>query len=184
VEGDDFDGRNYFRLASQSHSSFAVKVGNLWVGGMTCRARMNRDLPPGAVAFAMREDQWAVAAVHETFHAFQARASEKRFKRAQSTYSSEKLYPFEDQAFAAAWNEEGAALAAALEAPNNETAMESARRFLSLRQSRRTAACLPDPLIDFERELEWLEGLGKYVEVRSYELGGKNEQFATGGCRR
>jgi len=56
-------------------------------------------------------------------------------------YSSEKHYPFKDEAFRDAWNQEGSLLA-------------SIRRFLEMRTKRRSDASLSQELISLERELE------------------------------
>ncbi len=56
-------------------------------------------------------------------------------------------------------------LAKALEAKTDEEAAELARQFLAHRQSRRLQAGLAPELIDYERQLEWEEGLAKYVEL-------------------
>ncbi len=49
-------------------------------------------------------------------------------------------------------------------------ARAAAREFLAARDSRRRQASLAPDLLAFERELEWLEGLGKYAEGRFAEL--------------
>ena len=71
---------------------------------------------------------------------------------------------------AAAWITEGAALAQALKAPTYDEAVRLAQKFLEIRDARRGAVRLSPELADYERELEWLEGLAKYAEVHFYEL--------------
>jgi hypothetical protein len=139
---------------------------------------MNREM--AAKVGVIETDQYGAMVLHETFHAFQARMCEKRFQRALATYRAEKAYPFQNKDFARAWTEEGAALAAAVEAGTANATTDSVRRFLSLRDTRRQAAALSADAVDYERELEWLEGLGKYVETKFYELAAKNETFAAG----
>lgn len=194
VSGDELDGQPYFRKRMVRPTAFAVKVGQQWAGSMGCRERMNREMLfqvhrqlPAIVAYlfpyafaTIQEDLHAVATLHEMFHAYQAQRAEKRFTRAQSVYAHEKAYPFRDAQFAKAWNQEGAALSAALDAPSETAAAESARRFLEVRDARRRKDALREELLDFERELEWLEGLGKYAEMRFHELAAAKEDLPTG----
>jgi hypothetical protein len=179
VTGDDVNGQRYFRRKSVNPTGFAVKVGDQWVGSLACLEKARRDAPPQLLPL-IREDQYAVGVLHEMFHAYQARASEKRFVRAQSVYRTEKSYPFQDKEFADAWNQEGAALATALDAKTAEATVASVQRFFSLRDARRRSATFTPAMLDFERELEWLEGLGKYAETRLYELAAKREELAAG----
>ncbi len=178
VGDDDVNGQRYARRKSAGHSSFAVKVGEQWVGSMASRQRMNREM--AAKVGAIETDQYSVMVLHEAFHAFQARVSEKRFQRALATYRAQDTYPFQNKEFAQAWTQEGAALAAAMEAGTADATTEAVRRFLAVRDARRQAAGLSPDAVDYERELEWLEGLGKYVETRLYELAARNEMFAAG----
>ncbi len=177
--GDDFDGEKYFRRKSIRPTGFAVKVGEQWVGSLDCRTRMSEQMR-AQMSLAVREDQYSVWLLHEMFHAFQAQASPKHFRRAQAVYADEKQYPYQNKEFAQSWNQEGAALAAALNAKDDAAAIESIKRFLSVRDARRRMPVFVPAALDFERELEWLEGLGKYAETRLYELAGKNAEFKAG----
>jgi hypothetical protein len=111
-----------------------------------------------------------IAILHEMFHAYQAIRSPERFKQAVKVYAAEARYPFKEPEFAAAWNKEGSLLAAALKAKDLSPTRLAIRDFLQVRDARRASAALSQELLSFERELEWLEGLGKYVEIRFYEL--------------
>ena len=84
-------------------------------------------------------------------------------------YAAEAAYPYGEPDFITAWNEEGALLAAALNAPDEAGARRSAR-ISAKPASRRLRFSLGPDLLAFERELEWLEGLGKYAEGRFSEL--------------
>jgi hypothetical protein len=165
VGGDDFLGRPYFRRPGQSPQSFAVKVGTRWAGSIATLELMNRKTP---IRFS--REFHAVLMLHEVFHAFQATLAPERFAKATSFYKSEKEYPYRDPEFSAAWNSEGEALADALRAKEERTVSGLAQEFLKIREERRRRANLSSGLTSFERELEWLEGLAKYAEVRFYEL--------------
>jgi hypothetical protein len=63
------------------------------------------------------------------------------------------------------WREEIDLLVGALEAGSDEEVTALARQFLERRALRRVAGGLSAALIDYERQLEWEEGLAKYVEL-------------------
>jgi hypothetical protein len=51
------------------------------------------------------------------------------------------------------------------QAQSEDDARDLAEQFLAQRSQRRQAAGLSDDLADYERQLEWEEGLAKYVEL-------------------
>ena len=165
VEADDFQGHPYYRRAAGTAQAFAARVGADWAGSLSTLEWTNLKSP-----LKFGRDSHSVALLHEMFHAFQAKQSLAHFRNAQAVYKVEARYPFNDSEFAAAWNNEGSVLAAALKAKDDVDARRAAHEFLQARAARRTRASLSPELIDFERELEWLEGLASYVEIRSYEL--------------
>jgi len=115
------------------------------------------------------------ALLHEAFHAFQAMFARERFESANSVYKAEKEYPFENEDFQKAWRKEGGILASALRTEDESERKKLIREFLDARKERRTIAALSEESVAFERELEWLEGLAKYAEMRIAELGSTGE---------
>jgi len=124
-----------------------------------------------------------VVLLHEAFHAFQAIQDQDRFQHAQKMYAFEKSYPFEDEAFKNAWNEEGSLLASAAKEQDASARLESIEKFLEVRTKRRSASSLSAELITFERELEWLEGLAKYVELQFAIKGASMQEAESKGYR-
>jgi hypothetical protein len=165
VEKDDFLGQPYYRRPAENPQAFAIDLGEQWAASMTSLARLSRKVP-----LKLAPDFYVVLLLHEVFHAFQASLEAARFRRATSLYALERNYPFKDPAFAKAWTEEGALLAAALKAPDRATTLENVRAFLLKRASRRAPLPFSLGTADYESEMEWLEGLGKYAEIRFYEL--------------
>ncbi|MDH4195920.1 MAG: hypothetical protein OEW05_00775 [Candidatus Aminicenantes bacterium] len=165
VEDDGFAGQPYYRRAADDPQAFAVRVGEEWAGSMSTLDRMNRKAP-----FKIAADFYVVLILHEMFHAFQAREAPARFRRALALYALEKNYPAKDPGFVKAWNTEGALLAAALKSQNREELLKTTREFLRNRRDRRAQVPLSAGIADYEREMEWLEGLAKYAELRFYEL--------------
>jgi hypothetical protein len=136
------------------------------------KEQLQKKIPPEKLTPAMVKmmaispAHHVVALLHEAFHAFQAAQDHSRFLQAQDIYAHQKLYPFEDEVFKDAWNEEGSLLASALKEQDESERLASIERFLEIRAKRRSETSLSAELITFERELEWLEGVAKYVELQ------------------
>jgi len=175
VKDDLFQGKPYSRKPAENTQNFAVKVGAAFAGSASTLGLMNSKSP-----LKLGPDFHAVLVLHEMFHAYQADQDAARFAKALAVYKVEEGYSLKDKDFAAAWTGEGAALAQALKAPTDEEAVRLAYKFLEVRDARRAAARLAPELADYERELEWLEGLAKYAEVRFYELAASRPAQAGG----
>ncbi len=184
VDDDVFDGKPYYRRTADNPQAFALRIEDQWAGSLGTRDMMNRDfflgvrrqLPPLLAPLipykwaSLSKDLHVVSILHEIFHAFQAEEYPLRFSKANAVYAFEGDYPFHEDQFIEAWNEEGSFLAEALEAEDDAEMREWIRRFLNAREDRRMKFSLSPELISFEKELEWLEGLAKYVEIRFHEL--------------
>lgn len=197
VAAEDGEAAPYHRRAAEVQQAFAIPLGDGWAASLSTRERMNRDyflgareqlpfpiaqLLPASMA-SIPADQYPALFLHEATHAFAATNASERFASAQEVYAIEDDYPFDDEAFANAWADEGAALHAALEAPDPDAARAAAAEFLQLREARRRSASLSDDLVRFERELEWLEGIPKYVEINAYRLAAEESDADAHGYR-
>ncbi len=165
VAGDDFGGKPYHRRMASNPQAFAVRVGSRWAGSMTSLAEMNRKGP-----LKMGREAYIPFVHHEMFHAFQAVEAPEHFKAAQEAYASEARYPAKEADFIAAWDKEGGLLATALSTSDPAALPGRVREFLQAREARRAQAKLSPELLTYERELEWLEGLAKYIEDRVSDL--------------
>ncbi len=183
VEGDAFQGQTYFRRAATKPVAFAVPIGDRWAGSLGQLERMNREyllgvrteLPPVAAQLfpyffaTLSRDMHVASFLHETFHAYEATIAPSKLARAEAAHSLEKSYPYGILQFEDAWNDEGRYLSAALGAPTDDAARQSARTFLDARRARRQAEGLSSTLVAYERDLEWEEGLAKHVEMKFHE---------------
>lgn len=164
VAGEDFLGKSYFRRRAENPQAFAVDLGKRWAGSLSTLSRMNRKIP-----MKLGPDWYSLGLIHEIFHAFQAESAPEAFAAAQAVYALESRYPYENKDFAASWDSEGAALSKAMKATELSEIRAAAAEFLQIRDARRNSARLSADLIGFEKRLEWLEGLAKYVEIRADE---------------
>jgi hypothetical protein len=185
VKNDSFQGNLYYRKAAADSQAFAVLVGEIWAGSLDTLGSMNRSLeeqmreriPPEKLTrdtikmMAFSPAHHTVALLHEAFHAYIAMQDQNRFLAANKMYDLEKFYPYKDEAFREAWNEEGILLASALREQEVPSKLRAIARFLEIRSKRRSQAGLTEGLAAFESELEWLEGLAKYVEMKFAEHG-------------
>ncbi len=171
VEGDVFSGQTYYRRPAENPQAFAVEIGEVWAGSMSSLGRM-----AGKIPIKITPDFYVVLILHEVFHAFQAEEAPARFRRASALYVMEKDYPFKDPEFEKAWTIEGSLLAAALKAKDRAETLDATRAFLENRRARRRLITSVIGIADYEREMEWLEGLSKYAEIRFYELASARNQ--------
>jgi len=183
-------GHNYFRTPLQNSQetpeNFIVKVGNQLAASFQTNEfaliymhnLMYSDLPP-----ILREifpyrlffkdlflapEAYISSLAHEAFHVFQARTNPVMFENAELISSRADQYPFDNEAMLASWKEELEILSRSAEISNREQALQIATTFLEHREERRTSSQLSNPLIEYERQREWLEGMAKYAEL---ELG-------------
>jgi hypothetical protein len=184
VAQDEFQGFPYYRRQAQQPQAFTARIGTLWASSLNTLEDMNqsmeellreRSAEEGLTAamrkmFQISPGYHVTALLHEAFHAFQAMRTPERFRRAEEAYVGEKIYPYKDPEFKKTWNKEGELLAAALLEKEESVCRDIVVSFLEVRRQRREVARLPDRLADFEKDLEWLEGLGKYAEMRFAEL--------------
>lgn len=187
VPGDSFLEKPYFRLAAPSRQAFAVRIGDRWAASMSTkewmsismvndvRSQLPRLLKPVfpyrllVRFFGLNSSDLHIAAIlHESFHAYQAKAAPQRFAEAGAAYRQEARYPWEDSSLQRSWKAELELLAGAAGATSPNEAASLARQFLSHRRQRREQHRLDAALANFERNMEWLEGLAKYIELASW----------------
>jgi hypothetical protein len=179
VAGDDFAGQPYHRRPTRNPQNFAVRVGERWVASMGTKWGADnfliskfREAMPGPLkaVFPYRlliqpTEVQMTGVLHESFHVYQAEVAPDHFGEADSVYGNGERYWAADAEMHAAWQSEIAALYQAVRADEPATMLASARAFLAARDRRRLDHQLEPALTNFERELEWLEGLAKYVEL-------------------
>ena len=189
VEGDDFLGKPYYRRAWPEPQAFAERIGTRWVGSLATyewmrialRNQVRSDLPgplqpifPYWLAMPLFTSDWHITGIlHETVHAFAATQAPQRFDAALASYAHQDRYPWEDGGLQDAWQTELDLLAGALRASSDQAAADLARQFLAQRAGRRETYALSPASINLERQIEWLEGLGKYAELGAWRAGSR-----------
>lgn len=176
--------RKIFRRIAGNPQAFAVPVDQKWVASIGTTNHMNREFffgikkeVPKAIGsifpffvFKVTPEMHISGSVHEMFHAFEAMENEAKFLASEDTHAALDDYPYNDSKFSDYWNQEGQWLAKALKAENRQDFLFAVDSFLYIRNLRRNECQLQDKHIEAEKGLEWLEGLAKYCEYRSYVL--------------
>ncbi|OGO08415.1 MAG: hypothetical protein A3K46_07650 [Chloroflexi bacterium RBG_13_60_9] len=203
VPDDTFEGEGYYRQplasAGATPEAFIVRIGDRWVSNLLTADWMEIHLgnefrgmlPPLLQSilpyrFAARaflsvtggHDLYICAALHESFHAYEAILAQDRLLTAETVYNRNATrYPFDNSVFAADWQMELDLLADAVQAGSDAETDERTRRFLDRREKRRTAMNLDAALIDLERLKEWEEGLAKYTELAIWRLASEDANY-------
>ncbi len=187
VPSDSFLGRPYYHGHLEKNQAFTVKIGDRWAGSLATREWMQiafrkefgdklprplRPVFPYPIAIRLlglrSSEQYISAILHESFHAYQAEMAAGRFAKSERLSLQAPEYPWDDAELRRAWSTELQLLARALNAKSDEEAFDLARQFVANRRERRQHPALNRVLIDYERQMEWLEGLGKYVELGTW----------------
>ena len=180
-----FAGQPIYRQALPTDvqpENFTVLVGDRWTSSLMTKewvrialAQQFRESLPNflrpifpyrlAIALFVESSDFYISAVlHEAFHAYQGMGAPEKLAAAENAVPRyENRYPWEDEAFRAAWQEELDLLATALQAETPEATETLARAFLAQREARR-ASLSPD-MVAYERQREWQEGLARYTEL-------------------
>ncbi len=199
VPGDEVDGAAYYRqiLTSPTLSpeAFTVRVGSRWAASMPTlewfqiglARRMREELPgflgpvfPYRIAtrlFIGGSDGYISLQLHEAFHAYQGTLAPDRVVAAQLANARESDYRTQGADMRHAWPEELRLLAASAGATSRDEVRSLASQFLTHRRERRSRHRLADRLIDYERQLEWLEGLAKYAELEAWRRASKTADY-------
>ena len=192
VPNEQFNGEPYYRqrlpVSGETPQAFTVRVGEQWVASMHTKEWMTISLhnqfrnglpsflkpifPYRMVTglFLRGSDGYISAIVHESFHAYQGTVAPDRLGAAETAVSSsESRYPWEDDALQAAWQTELDLLATAVQAKSDAELIELTQQFLAQRAQRRLEAGLDNRLAEYEQQREWLEGLARYVELKTWQ---------------
>jgi hypothetical protein len=200
VPGDDIQGIPYYRQALHSGvdpQSFTVKIGANYAASLTTfeyyhivmHQQIHDGLPdivkpvfPYRIATHLlvdSADQYITLILHEAAHAYQGfSAPERLMAGEEANYELEDLYPWEDESLRKDWESELDLLVRALRAQTTEESCSLAREFLQIRNFRRQSAGLSTDLIQFERQREWVEGIGRYAEISVYRLAHEKAAYA------
>jgi hypothetical protein len=177
--GDTFGGEPYYRKREAEPQNFAIQIGDTWAAGMATKSESDRfmvevyrgilppvieQIFPYRLLFQSTEVQIG-GVLHECFHVLQARIVPDRLEAAEEAHRfGEAYWEAEDEALDQ-WKEEMNLLARSLQAGTDQEAAALAQEFLAHRQVRRVEAGLAEEMIAYERQLEWEEGLAKYLEL-------------------
>jgi hypothetical protein len=179
VQDDTFNGQPYYQQETEEHENFAVLIDDVWAASLATKWEMDNfmisqfsEMLPSPInkiipyrLFIQPSEVQITGVLHETFHVYQAILAPKKLEMAEDRYEIEEIYWEIDEQMGDDWQEEVNLLAQALEAETDDELIELISTFLEKRQNRRDNYNLDEDMINFERLIEWEEGLAKYVEV-------------------
>jgi len=185
------EGQTVYRRATEDPQNFCVLVGERYAGSMASKwetdarlMEMFADAVPDPLdaVFPFRlliqpSEVQISGQLHETFHAFQATLAPDRLQAAEAAHGREADYWPLDGEMRPYWQKEIDALADAVGAASDEDAARFAGQFLAARAERRRAVELPSALVNYERLLEWEEGLAKYVEMAAWRAASERARY-------
>ena len=142
-------------------------VAGVWSLAAPARAEFQRaiDAQLGQGAIKLDSPGYVRALVHEAFHAYAMTRVQRQVPNFGADGNEAELIqqlaavPNSDRLYTA----EGAALAQALQAADDDTARAAAVEFLKLRHARRASG--DQTVAAYEQTTEWVEGLARYAEV-------------------
>lgn len=192
VPGDDLDGAPYYCRATHDPQNFAVRVDNRWVASMATKWETDafmmdvfRDFLPPVLEqifpyrlLILPSEVQITGVLHETFHVHQALMAPERLNAAETAPRLGDRYWNADTLMHEDWKEEIALLSQAMQAESKAETRDIVRQFLAHRQQRRAAHQLAPELVNYERWLEWEEGLAKYVELESWRQASLTSDYA------
>ncbi|MFP8489177.1 hypothetical protein ACKGJO_08730 [Gracilimonas sp. Q87] len=171
--------------SDQTPEAFTVQNGEYYAASMTTKEwteikltqLIKTDLPsflkpifPYSLITGKFNTDWHISAIiHESFHAFQAEKALERVRSAEASNTFENSYPWKNPDFRQAWLNERLLLAKILKASDDQKIRTLTKEWLQIRKQRRNTFNSPK-LTAYEKEREWLEGLGKYAEIKSWLL--------------
>lgn len=189
VSGDYFIGKPYYRQSlpdkNVTPENFTVKVGDTWVSTMQTREYaevafyngFSSELPPVINwVFPYKlfwnlimgsAETYITGLIHEAFHAYQGISVYDKFEKAENFAQLSSEYPWNQQGNRSGWRAEADLLMRAYESESGAQTIELIREFIMKREQRREAAQLTGQDIEYEKNREWLEGLAKYVELKT-----------------
>ena len=179
VPNDSFLGQPIFRKRNLNAENFTFKIGNVWVASIATKYETDRfiretfrnvlpaylkDIFPYRLLISNSEVQ-ITAAVQEAFHAYQATAATSNFEDTLLAEHDHEHYWKSNAASQNKWIEEMEPLVKAVRSTSPSERKQLVREFLEIRDQRRHENQLDETQIAYERRLEWLNGVAKYVSL-------------------
>ena len=191
VSSDQFQGKVYYSNSAIDPENFAMHIGGQWVASMATKKETDlfienvfREVIPDSLEpffpyrlLVLNSEIQMSGVLHETFHVYQVMQAPEKFNRTEASFSNSDTYWQVDGDMGDAWQKEMNLLVEAVESDTIGATQAVSREFLAAREQRRGAYRLTTDQISFEREVEWLEGLAKYVELGIWEIASKTPNY-------
>lgn len=191
LDGETISGLPVYRQPSDDPQNFAVPLGDGWAASIATKSETDQfmigffkeRLPPVIEqVFPYRlvilpSEVQICGTLHEAYHAFTAIQVPDRLEEAEAAHRLNEKYEAKNPVMRDFWKEEFVYLVDALKAEDDDESARYARMFLSNRAERRNSAGLSAQYIEYERLLEWEEGLAKYVEMSFWKAASQSPDY-------
>jgi len=191
VPNDQFQGEPYYRNSNFNPENFAMRIDNQWVASMATKGETDlflqgvfRDVIPDPLEvvfpfrlFILNTEFQISGVIHESFHVYQATLVPEKFSHAYAAYQKIGDYWKIDKEMQSDWEKEMGILVDANSSKSDGEIVSLIKDFLTLRNQRRSVHYLTPEQINFEKQIEWLEGLAKYVELKTWDTASSNTQY-------
>jgi hypothetical protein len=191
VSDDRFMGQVYYRQPSDDPQNFAMPVGDVWAASLATKWEMDAFLlsmfrqmlpdflePVFPFLLIIQPTEVHISGVlHETFHVYQIIQAPDRLHAAEAAHRHTQKYRIPNAAMMEDWEAEISLLIQALSATSEEETREIAQEFVDQRRQRRSNQQLADEFVEYERWMEWLEGLAKYLELSIWREASETPEY-------
>lgn len=191
LEGETISGLPVYRQPSDDPQNFAVPLNGSWAASIATKSETDtfifdtfKDMLPPVIeqVFPYRlliqpSEVQICGLLHEAYHAHTAIQLPDRLEEAEAAHRLNDKYEAKNEDMRNFWKEEFVYLVDALKADDHAESAEFARQFLAKRKERREAAGLTAELIEYERLLEWEEGLARYVEMAFWKTANQSSEY-------
>ena len=161
-----------YRRNADNPQAFAVLVGEKWIGSMGTKNKLNKYITNSVPLFfppqimITDDEHYQAMIIHEMVHAYEANNNNARFTKIRTLHDICNNY-YDHKAFNEMITKEAYYLEQAILAEKHEDVLAYAKKFLEIRERRRTECKMSMTEIQSEVGFEWLEGLARYAEYKA-----------------
>lgn len=164
--------KKIYRRNADNPQAFAVFVGDKWIGSIGTKNKLNKYIanivplffPPQIMI--TDDEHYKAIIIHEMVHAYEANNNNARFVKIQTLQNICKNY-YDNKVFNEIITQEAYYLEQAILAEKHEDVLAYSKKFLEIRERRRTECKMSMTEIQNEVDFEWLEGLARYAEYKA-----------------
>jgi len=172
VCNNEYLNKKLHRRIADNPQAFAVFVEDNWIASMSTKNTGNKHITNAVPMFfppqllIIDDEHYKATIIHEMIHAYQANNKRERFMKIQTLHNVCKNY-YGNKKFNELIIKEACYLKQAIMAEQYEDILAYTKKFIEMREKRRTACKMSKAEIQNEADMKWLEGLARYAEYKA-----------------